>query len=184
MYRSLLTLILGAAVAACVQAEAPPAADPTTRPLDVMPPGFDAALVRSDLLATVQERFGAAALERALRAPTYVIVKRFAGMAPPPPPGAGPDWQAPTPAALLIRESAGWLVATPDGWRAADAEAAAELEALLADPRFWSEPAYTEPCPDFGANLLLLKLPGRAETVRNSLCMSQAARAVQAALRA
>ena len=184
MYRSLFTSILAALLAGCVQAGAPAAADPAARPLDVMPPGFDPALVRSDLLATARDRFGAAAIERALGAPTHLIVKRFAGMPPPPPPGAGPDWRAPTPAALLIRESSGWLVAAPDGWRTANAEAATELEALIADPRFWSEPAYTEPCPDFGANLLLLKLPGRAETVRNSLCMSQAARAVQAALRA
>ncbi|MBA3510757.1 hypothetical protein [Sphingomonas sp.] len=49
---------------------------------------------------------------------------------------------------------------------------------------FWSEPAYTPPGPDFGASLLLLKVPAKAETVRNSTCMSRASRIVEAALRA
>ena len=184
MVQPLLTSAMMIVIAACAQPEAPPAADAGGRPLEVMPPGFDPALVRSDLLATARERFGAAAVERAMAAPTHLIAKRFAGMPPPPPPGAGPDWRAPTPAALLIREGSAWLVATPDGWRPANAAAAVEIDALLGDARFWSEPAYTEPCPDFGANLLLLKMSAKAETVRNSLCMSQSARVVEAALRA
>lgn len=85
---------------------------------------------------------------------------------------------------MLIREGSSWLAATLDGWRPANAEAVAELDHLLGDPRLWSEPSYTPPCPDFGANLLLLKVPGKPETVRNSLCISQAARVVEAALRA
>lgn len=177
--------LLAALLAGCAAPQ--PAAAPDSalaRPLDTLPGGFDPALVRSDLLATARERFGAAAVERAQAAPAHLFAKRFAGMAPPPPPGAGPDWRPPTPAALLIREGAGWLAATPDGWRPAKPEAAAEIDALLADPTFWSEPAYTPPCPDYGANLLLLKAPGRAETLRNSLCDSRSARLVLAALSA
>jgi len=123
-------------------------------------------------------------LAEARAAPTHLIVKRFVGMAPPPPPGAGADW-GPTPAAaLLVRRAEGWMVATAAGWRRADQEAATELERIIADPGFWSEPAYTPPCPDFGASLLLLKVPGRSETVRNSMCMSSTSRMVEAALRA
>lgn len=154
------------------------------RPLDTLPAGFDAAIVRGDLIATARDRFGSAAVERALAAPAHLIVKRFAGLPPPPPPGAGPDWRAPTPSAVLIRDNDFWMVATATGWRSAHAEAAAELDALLADRRFWFEPAYTPPCPDAGASLVLLKVPGRAETIRNSTCTSLAERLVSAALRA
>ena len=177
--------LLSAGLAAC--AVPPETVAPRAygdRPLEVLPTGFDAALVRSDLLATAREHYGAAAVERALSSPGQLVVKRFAGMAPPPPPGAGPDWRPPTPSALLVRENNGWQVATETGWRAARSEAAAELDTLLADPRFWSEPAYVPPCPDAGASLLLLKLPGRAEAVRNSTCTSLAERLVSAALRA
>ena len=105
-------------------------------------------------------------------------------MAPPPPTGADVNW-IPTPAAaMLIRRAEGWMVATRTGWRPADADAAAELDRIIADPGFWSEPVYTPPCPDFGASLLLLKTPAHAETVRNSTCMSNASRMVEAALRA
>jgi hypothetical protein len=172
--------------ACAVQTPAPlePATATPVRPLDTLPAGFDRALVRQDLLATAAGRFGAAALNAALAAPAHLIVKRFAGMAPPPPPGSGADWRAPTPSAILMRQRAGWSVATPAGWRPVSASSAAELDAILAGPEFWSEPAYTPPCPDFGASLLLLKIPGRAETVRNSTCNSQASRLVEAALRA
>ncbi len=76
------------------------------------------------------------------------------------------------------------MAATRTGWRPANADAAAELDQIIADLGFWAEPAYTPPCPDFGASLLLLKASGEAETVRNSTCMSNASRLVEAALRA
>lgn len=176
-------LLAMSTLAACA---APEASERTAsgRPLDTLPGGFDAALARRDLLDTARERFGPAALGRAMATPTHLVVKSFAGMAPPPPPGAGPDWRAPTPAALLIREAGRWHVATPDGWRDARAEGAAELDALLAEPGFWTEPAFTPACPDFGARLLLLKLPSRRETVRNAQCTSRTERVVSAALRA
>jgi hypothetical protein len=76
------------------------------------------------------------------------------------------------------------MVAAGSGWRPVAADAAADLNVILADPKFWSEAAYTPPCPDFGASLMLLKVAGKAETVRNSTCMSMASRVVEAALRA
>lgn len=178
-----LVALSAVALAAC----APPVpAEPPVRSgrgLEALQTGFDAALARRDLVDTARARFGAAAVERAPAAPAHLFAKSFAGMAPPPP-GAGSNWRPPTPAALLIRENGRWVVATPDGWREARADAAAEIAALLADPRFWSEPAYTPACPDFGARLLLLKLPSRRETVRNAQCSSRAERIVSAALRA
>jgi hypothetical protein len=184
-------LALAALVIASVAACAAPAPDPTApagtataRPLDTLPAEADLARVREDLLATAADRFGAAALSEARAAPAHLVVKRFVGMAPPPPPGAGADWKLTPAAALLARRAEGWMVATGSGWRRAGDEAATELDQIMADPALWSEPAYTPPCPDFGASLLLLKAPGQSETVRNSLCMSRASRIVEAALRA
>jgi hypothetical protein len=183
-----LTALILAGVAAC--AAPGPAPEPVTtaeansRPLDTLPGDADLARVREDLLATAADRFGAAALSEARAAPAHLVVKRFVGMAPPPPPGAGADWKLTPAAALLARRAEGWMVATGSGWRRADAEAASELDQLIADAAFWSEPAYTPPCPDFGASLLLLKTPGHSESVRNSMCTSGASRMVEAALRA
>lgn len=178
-----------AGLAACTAPAPPP--DPATtadagtgRPLDTLPAEADLARVREDVLATATARFGTGTLSEARAAPTHLVVKRFVGMAPPPPPGAGADWRPTPAAALLVKRAEGWMVATGNGWRRADQAGAAELDQLIADPAFWSEPAYTPPCPDFGASLLLLKVPGQSETVRNSMCMSRASRMVEAALRA
>jgi hypothetical protein len=185
--RSGVHLMIVACLASCTAA-APrfaPAEQVEARPLDTLPPGGDdLELVRRDLIATASDRFGSKWVTEALASPTFVIAKRFAGMPPPPPPGAGPDWVAPTPTALLIKRQDGWIVATATGWRPARAEAAAELDQVLADASFWSEPAYVPPCPDYGASLLLLKMPGRSATIRKSTCMSVAEKAVFAALRA
>jgi hypothetical protein len=156
----------------------------TGRPLDTLPAEADLELVRQDLIATASDRFGSEEAKDALAAPTYLVAKRFAGMPPPPPPGAGPDWVAPTPTALLIKRQDRWMVATGNGWRPAKADAAAELDQILSNPGFWSEPAYVPPCPDYGASLLLLKMPGKTATVRKSTCTSVAEKAVFAALRA
>jgi hypothetical protein len=153
-------------------------------PLDTDPGGDDLALTRTDLLATASARYGRQALGEALAASAYLIAKRFAGMAPPPPEGAGPDWVPPTPSALLMKGPDGWMVATGGGWRPAASDAAAELDRALADPRFWSEPAFIPPCPDYGSSVLLLKMPGREATVRKSTCTSAAEKAVFAALAA
>lgn len=177
-------LMLMAILLSCTVPSPPTGSRPEGRPLDTLPADADLRLVEQDLLATASDRFGAAALDEALSGPAYVIAKRFAGMAPPPPPGADPDWVPPTPAALLMKRPDGWVIATEQGWRPARAEAAAELDQVLADRRFWSEPALIPPCPDYGASLLLAKVPGNAAVVRRSSCTSTADRAVLAALRA
>ena len=179
-------IALVAALAGCAAQPAPhaQAVAIAARPLEVLPGEASLAMARTDLIATARTRFGAAALDRALASPTYLLAKRFAGMAPPPPPGAGPDWRPPTPAALLVRNSAGWAVATAAGWRPAKNGPAAELDRLLAGTAFWREAAFTPACPDYGAQLLLVKTPNRKETVRNSQCTSQAALIVGAALEA
>jgi hypothetical protein len=179
-----LTFLAISAVLAGCTATVPVAVDDGRRPLETLPGEAGPADAEADLLATARERYGSAALERALAAPTHVIVKRFAGRAPPPPPGAAPDWRPPTPSAMLIKEDGRWLAATPDGWRGANPEATAEIEAAIAGREFWSEPATNLPCPDAGALLLLLEAPTRERTVRLSRCTSIAQQIVLAALRA
>lgn len=184
--RSMFAALMAGSLAACTPAPAPvtPADLASARPLDTLPAEATLTLVRQDLLATAVDRFGAAALTEARSAPTHPIVKRFVGMAPPPPPGADIGWRPTPAAALLVRRSEGWVVATATGWRPANAQAAFDLDKITADPSFWSEPAITPPCPDFGAGLLLLKVPRKGETIRNSKCMSDASRLIEAALRA
>ena len=154
------------------------------RPLDRDAGGDDLSVARQDLLATASARYGAKALNEALAAPAFVIAKRFAGLAPPPPPGAGPDWVPATPTALLIKRGQGWSTATATGWRDVGPAAAAALDHAIAEPRLWEEAAFIPPCPDYGASLLMLKIPGKAPSVRKSTCTSFADKVVSAALQA
>ena len=181
--RKRLVLLALPALAGCV-APQPASVDPNRRPLDTLPADARLAEVEADLLATARERYGDARIDRALAMPDYLVAKRFVGMAPPPPPGAGADWRPPTPNALLSKQSGRWLVATPDGWREANREVAAELETLLASADFWREAATVPACPDFGASNLLLKMPGKARTVRSHQCSSATTRVIEAAFRA
>ncbi|QNM83276.1 hypothetical protein H8M03_02720 [Sphingomonas sabuli] len=182
----ILSVFVLATIAACTTATPPAEPGPPTivtadRPLQVTP--GDAALsdVRNDLLVTATDRFGQARLDEALAAPATLIAKRFAGMLPPPPPGETAPAYVP-PAALLMKGADGWLKATATGWTPLKAEQAAELDAVIANPAFWSESASVQACPDYGSSQLLLKTPGNPETVRNSQCTSVAEKAVQAAL--
>ena len=182
MIKRFLLLLVPAALAGCV---VPPAGvDPDRRPLDVLPADVALTEVEADLLATARDRFGQAATDRALAAPIHLIVTRFAGMAPPPPPGAGPDWRPPTPTALLYKERGTWMVATDTGWRQARAQVSDELDAILAGSALWSESATIPACPDYGASLLLLKIPERARIIRNHQCTSETSRLIGAALQA
>ena len=142
------TAIALAALSACEPAPLPaPIAIPAGRPLDVLQTDTSFDKVRQDLLVTAGVRFGQAAVQDALTAPRYIVAKRFAGMLPPTPPGEAPK-PPPTPTALLMDRGSGWMVATASGWRAARPEVAAEINTRLAQAGFWSDAAYTPPCPD------------------------------------
>lgn len=151
------------------------------RPLQSLPADTGLRGVRNDLLATAADRFGQERLAEALAAPTHLIAKRFAGMLPPPRPGEMTREYVP-PAALMMKTAQGWMIATPDGWRPAKAEHAAGIDRVIADPNFWAEPATNLPCPDYGASLLMLKVPGKPNIVRKSSCTSVADKAVLAAI--
>jgi hypothetical protein len=134
----------------------------------VLQPGFNRAEYEHNLLATARERYGEANVRRALAAPTYLFAKLYHGMLPPPAPGA-PPYQPPM--TLLIRENGQWLAASADGFRPAAPAAMAPVDALLADSAFWAAPEWSDQrCPDAGATMLMLKVPGRPEVIRSGNC--------------
>jgi hypothetical protein len=184
MRQRLLAGLTATCLSACVAAPPPAEMDPRRRPLDSLSGEVRLQEVEADLLVTARERFGQAALDRALAAPTHVIVKRFAGMVPPPPPGAPTNWMPPKPATLLLKENGRWLVASGEGWREAQAAPAGELDRILDNATFWDEAATVLPCPDFGASLLLVKVPQRPRVVRNHLCSSATSTLIGEALQA
>jgi len=167
-------------LAACAAVPTVPAA--TVRVLPSGPPSrelqrdirFIRQTTEQDLLWSALQRYGEANVRRALAAPTYIFAKHYAGMLPPPPPGAGADWKYPEPpVAMVIRENGQWLAATPDGFGAARPDKIAEIERILTEPAFWAEPEWAPPgCTDAGASLLLATAPGKSEVVRSATCGS------------
>lgn len=182
LIRDLIPALLLGGLAACA------ASGPIASPGDGGPGHPESAgrlaQVEGDLLGTARERYGEAALARALNSSTYLIAKRYVGFPPPPPPGAGADWKPPSPSALMLKEGGAWLVATTEGWRQARPEVATELNGILAARSFWDEPPLIPACPDYGSANLLLKMPGHQRMVRSAYCVGETDRAVSAALRA
>lgn len=159
--------------AAC--APAPPPAEPP--PMDERAerdgPRFDPPKVRQDLETSARAQFGDALTDQALAAPAYLFAKRYAGMLPPPPPDAGPDYRYPEPPTMmLIRRDGQWLAAQAGvGFVPVTAGKAARLEAALRETAFWKDPAWAPPgCTDAGASLIWLKLPGRPVQGRSGTC--------------
>jgi hypothetical protein len=156
----------------------PPQASPAMRELPSGPPlqqndiTFIRQTTEQDLLWSAKQRFGEAAVRRALAAPSYIFAKHYPGMMPPPPPGAGPGWKYPDPpVAILVRENGQWLVATTEGFRQARPDKIAEIESVLAEESFWAGPVWAPPgCTDSGGSLLLAKIPARRELVRSANC--------------
>jgi hypothetical protein len=108
-------------------------------------------------------------------------------MMPPPPAGLPHDWRPKFPFILLFEEQGRWMVADGTGVRAAKPAAVARVQAILSDPSFWAQPAWTPPrCTDAGASILLMRTERRGETLRRGSCgeteLSQ--RLVHAALEA
>jgi hypothetical protein len=160
-------------IAGCATAT-PPARErviPAGPPPEKIEYGFDKAAIEYDLLTSARVQFGEAAIRRALATETYLLAKHYHGRMPPPPP-PGTPWLPSEPlVAMLIRENGRWLLATTDGWRAAESGAAADIEAILADSAFWAEPEWGQSgCTHSGASIFLLKVPNRPEIVRRGVC--------------
>ena len=176
MQKKLISILAALALPACAPTLVPAPSLPATEPAaEATNPGFDATRVRTDLESTARQRFGDALTDRALASPNFLFSKHYVGL--PPPPILQPDgsYKEREPAmALLVRENGRWLVATADGFRAANPDKAADIDALLADQAFWDEPAWSQPtCTDSGGSLLMLKIAPRAPTtpvVRQGAC--------------
>jgi hypothetical protein len=168
-----ISILVLAALSACTGAPVgvlpPPVAPGPADYVEDLPPGFSAQKVKSDLEAAIVERFGAAALQRALSSEAYVLSRHYQGMPPPPTPGAGP----PLPiAAMLMLERGVWYRAETGGtFRPLNAAQQKEWIGILADTGPWSEPTYANPtCTDAGATYLIAALPDRPFLLRAANC--------------
>ena len=147
---------------------APVASGPTDY-VEALPPGFSAQEVKADLEAAIVERFGAAALKRALSSESYIMSRHYQGLPPPTPPGEAPR---PPIAALLLMERGVWYRADTGGtFKVLTAAQHQQLLAALADPGPWGEPTFANPtCTDAGATYLIVSLPTRPFLLRAANC--------------
>ena len=167
-----LPFVLAAALAGCVAA--PPPQEPEVRPEARVEPTPQPQLARPERVlqaptpeairgyveGVVGDRFGAETVRRANSARSSVMAASIRGRFG----SGGPDVN------VAIRESAGWT-----GWRsgrqaAMPADAAREIDRLLADRAFWAEPNRhpAMDCPDSGAHLLVVRHQGRTKITRQS----------------
>ena len=166
----LLTLL---AVSACTPAgvtELPPVASGPTDYVENLPSGFSAQKIKTDLEGAIVERFGSAALQRALSAESYVLSRHYQGLAPPPPvPGEAPPLPA---AAVLILERGVWYQGETGGnFRSLAPAQQQQWLAALADAGPWAEPTFAYPtCTDAGATYLIASLPNRPFLLRAANC--------------
>ena len=116
--------------------------------------------IRAHVEGVVGDRFGAETVRRANAARSSVMAASIRGR-----------WGTGGPEVnVAIRESAGWT-----GWRTGEqapmpADAAREIDRLLADRAFWAEPDRypAMDCPDSGAHLLVVRHQGRTKITRQS----------------
>ncbi len=137
--------------------------------VEKLPPGFDAQKVKSDLESAVIERFGAAALKRALSAEAYVLSRHYPGLPLPP----RPDDAPPLPiAAILILEKNVWHRAETGGtFRPLTPAQQEKWLTILAGTEPWAEPTFADPtCTDAGATYLIVSLPNRPFLLRAANC--------------
>ena len=161
-----------AALAACsptTTGELPPVQAGPADYVEPLPPGFSAQQVKTDLEGAIVERFGSAALHRALSAEAYVLSRHYQGLPRPPQPGEAPP---PPIAALLILERGVWYRAETGGsFRPLTSAQQQRWLAVLADTGPWAEPTFVPPtCTDAGATYLIVYLPNRPFLLRAANC--------------
>ena len=146
-----------------------PVASGPTDYVEDLPSGFNAQQVKADLEAAIVERFGVAALKRALSSESYIMSRHYQGLPPPTPPGEAPK---PPIAALLLLEGGVWQRAEAGGaFKPLTATQHQQLLAALADPGPWAEPTFANPtCTDAGATYLIVSLPNRPFLLRAANC--------------
>jgi len=166
------SLFAVAALSACsptMTRELPPVQSGPTDYIENFPPGFSAQEVKTDLERAIVERFGPAALKRAISAEGYVLSRHYQGLPQPIAPGEAPRLPL---AALLLLEQGIWYQADTGGsFSALSSVQQRDWLAVLADPGPWAEPAFADPtCTDAGATYLIVSLPNRPFLLRAANC--------------
>ncbi|HZF95887.1 MAG TPA: hypothetical protein VEZ20_13565 [Allosphingosinicella sp.] len=135
--------------------------------------GFDREEVRREVESHVAARLGGEAARLAAGASTSVMVTHHQGF---PRPIQNPDGSVgyePPGANAFVRGPAGWTGWAGAAQRPVAAARAAEIDRILADPRFWAEPDHVPPaCTDAGARRLVVRHAGRT-AVRQQGCGGQ-----------
>lgn len=166
----MLILTSLATLAACATTPAGP-----IQPPPLTDPSLRAQLVEigEDLRSSAIKRFGEAALAEA-RQGEFIVAKIYAGMLPPPPPDAGPDYKYPDPPTVLLTKVDGsWFRYQPGGGRVpVTADKAAAMETVLIGPAMWLEPTWggMPGCTDIPGTLLWIRYGNHAEHVRRGRC--------------
>jgi hypothetical protein len=129
--------------------------------------------IQQDVESSIRDRFGNAALARAMSAEASIMSKLYRGMPLPPvqqPDGSWKDW--PYPTALLIRENGRWHRAQPSGFSPVEPAAQNEIDTLLGSAAFWAEPARVAQggCTDGGSTLFVIRMPKQQPRVRQGTC--------------
>jgi hypothetical protein len=172
---SLLLAACAAAPRPAEPAQISPPVEPPPEPVRTSrldPPivGYNAALIRAEAERNVGDRLGQHALRLATSSATSIMVTHHQGL---PRPVQNPDgsWGYEPPGAnAVIRTPAGWTGWTGRTQRPVAAARAAEIDRILADPRFWAEPNYVAPtCTDAGARRMVVRHAGRT-VVRQQSC--------------
>jgi hypothetical protein len=169
---TLLAFVALTAGAPSLKTELPPVASGPTDFVENVPADFSAQKVKADLEAAIVERFGSAALQRALSAEAYVLSRHYQGLAPPPPPSPPGEPEPPPAAAVLILERGVWYRAETGGnFRPLVSAQQQQWLETLADIGPWAEPTFAYPtCTDAGATYLIVSLPNRPFLLRAANC--------------
>ena len=151
-----------ALAAACAAVSAPEA--------DAQP---RAAAIRADIESELRDQLGAAAMAELRRAPAAVLLRRTVSL---PRMIQQPDgrWLPERAGAVAaVRGPRGWIRIAPGERRAFDPSASREIDRLLAQRAFWTEPAFRPVrCTDPGGPNMIVRL-GRRERVAVQPCGSE-----------
>jgi len=151
-------------LAACA---APPVADPRERGVPAR--AFDPVEVRAYVESEATRVLGPAPVAEASAARTAVMLVLSQSL---PPPWQRPDgtwdYRGRPPTNVAVKRASGWVEWKSGAAVAMAPDRAARLDALLADPGFWAEPAYSpaEGCLDGGSLSIVVKARGRTRAAR------------------
>ena len=143
---------------------------PVAAPVPAVPAAVQSA--RADVERSVVERYGAAALARARSADEFIAVKHYPGLPMPDHDTDGHPIKPFYPTALWFREDGRWLAFGMDGVHPVLPRWSDRLEAVIANPALWQEPADGGllGCTDAGGSFAWLRIKGHPAQARIGHC--------------